>query len=148
MGRYLVHQSDATAKPIREYLEANGAQVAAIGQPVDWAVGFLGLTVLAEVKTPTGPMRPKQRDFVMSWVGAIWVLRDLIDAREMLDLMRRWAKDISLGQMARPEGARFIADEVPGWIRAQDRERALQSLEPIREETLGEARRRRPRRRG
>ena len=67
---------DANQQAIVEALRAAGAYVFIIGLPVDLLVGFLGRTMLVEVKTLTGKREPRakgytdlQRDFLASWTG-------------------------------------------------------------------------------
>ena len=89
MARHLVHRSDANAQQIRHYLEKHVASVVPIGQPVDWAVGYRGLTALVEIKTPTGRLRMAQVEFLSSFRGLVLVVRTEQQAKALLGHMAR-----------------------------------------------------------
>lgn len=89
MARYEIHRNDGNAKALIAYLEAHGASVARLDTPLDAAVGFLGVTVLVEIKTLKGKLRPKQADFLATWRGACRVIRSEADCDALLQDMRR-----------------------------------------------------------
>lgn len=98
MGRWHVHQRDGNAKALREVLVARGATVEDIDQPVDWLIGYHGLTAVAEVKRPKGKLRTGQEKFFAEFRGLARVLRTEADAHELLnyldDILRRCRKEI------------------------------------------------------
>lgn len=89
MARYEIHRNDGNAKALIAYLEAHGASVARLDRPVDVAVGFQGVTVLCEIKTPRGAIRASQKAFLESFRGAVRVIRSEADCDALLQDMRR-----------------------------------------------------------
>jgi hypothetical protein len=85
VGKYQVHQIDANQKSIMDYFQAHGFSVISIGRPVDLAVGKDFKTYLVEVKLPKAKLRPSQEKFLASWRGHAAVIRDLTDAKALID---------------------------------------------------------------
>ena len=94
MGKYHVHRSDTNATEILDWLEAHMASVSRSGRPTDAIVGYRGLSALVEIKTPKGKLRPSQKEFLMTWRGAVAVLRTTQDAEELLVWMEACARYI------------------------------------------------------
>lgn len=80
---------DATQAAIVDALRRYGASVEIIGLPVDLAIGCNGRTVLAEVKTETGKLKPHQAAFLDSWRGDACVLRSESDALALVRRLRQ-----------------------------------------------------------
>ena len=89
MGRYLVHRSDGNQSVIIQALQAVGAQVYPLGQPVDLLVGYKGRNWLLEVKTARGRLRNGQGVFLASWAGQAAVVRSVDDALDAIGVKRR-----------------------------------------------------------
>lgn len=75
MAKWSIHRSDANASALYAYLEARGCSVARIGRPLDALVGLRGRSVVVEVKTATGKLRPSQKSFARGFCGAWAVIR-------------------------------------------------------------------------
>lgn len=91
MGRYQTHRSDTNAETIIGWFERHGASVARSGRPTDVIVGFRGLTVLVEIKTRLGRLRPSQKTFLLTWRGAVAVIRTTAEAADLLEWMQACA---------------------------------------------------------
>lgn len=88
MARWQTHRSDGNAARLRAFLEAHGAQVDVIDTPVDWAIGYRGVSALAEVKTARGILRPNQKAFLDGYKGLSAILRTEADCEALLAQMR------------------------------------------------------------
>lgn len=88
MAKYSYHQVDANAGTLYAFLEAHGATVKRIGRPLDALVCYGGVTVLAEVKTLRGKIRPGQQKFLREWPGVARILRTEQDCLELLEEIR------------------------------------------------------------
>ena len=88
VGKYHVHRTDANAEELYDAARGLGMSVVKLGRPVDAALGAHGVTVLAEVKTKAGKLRPDQSDFLRDFQGWATVLRSVEDVialhREMV----------------------------------------------------------------
>ncbi len=84
MAKYRYHQIDANEPDIIAYLQARGAQVEKIGEPVDLLVTLQGNTGVAEVKTVRGKLRASQKAFLSRWRGITGVLRTDADCDALL----------------------------------------------------------------
>lgn len=105
MGRYHTHRSDANADVLIDWLEQHGASVARSGRPTDVIVGYRGLTVLVEIKTRLGRLRASQRAFLLTWRGAVAVIRTTEEATELLVWMRdcaEWIPEVTRCHKLRP----------------------------------------------
>lgn len=83
MARYSYHRLDKNHAEIRQALEQVGASVYP-GGPLDLIAAFKGHTVLLEVKTAKGKLRPSQRAFLASWQGCALVVRTAKEALEAI----------------------------------------------------------------
>lgn len=83
------YRSDTNQADIVAYLRKAGAVVSIIGQPVDLAVCYQGITTLCEVKGKTGKLNPDQEDFREAWPARLPVLRTTNDAKELLWSLQR-----------------------------------------------------------
>lgn len=83
MAKYSYHRLDANHAAIRQALEQVGATVYS-GGPLDLIAGFRGHTVLLEVKTAKGKLRPSQVAFLASWQGCAAVVRTVQEALEVI----------------------------------------------------------------
>ena len=89
MARYEVHQSDANAEAIYAAARKLGMSVSIINRPLDALIGAFGLTVVAEVKTPRGRLRPTQERFLEKFCGWAVVLRTVQDVVDLKGQMHR-----------------------------------------------------------
>jgi hypothetical protein len=80
-----VHQIDGNQQEIVDYLQAHGFSVESIGRPLDLIAGKDGRTYLIEVKRPKAKLRPTQEKFLAIWRGHAAVIRDLNDAKALID---------------------------------------------------------------
>ena len=80
MGKYHVHRNDANTDAIVEALEAVGATVTRLGNPLDLLVGRRGTNYLLEVKTASGKLRASQKRFLSLWRGQAAVVRSADEA--------------------------------------------------------------------
>jgi hypothetical protein len=85
MSKYQIHRIDGNQQAIMDYLQAHGFSVESIGRPLDLIAGKDGRTYLIEVKLPKGKLRPSQEKFLASWRGHAAVIRDLTDAKALID---------------------------------------------------------------
>ena len=85
MSKYHVHQIDGNQRVIMDYLQAHGFSVTSIGRPLDLIAGKDGFTYLIEVKLPKAKLRPTQERFLATWRGHAAVVRDLNDAKALID---------------------------------------------------------------
>lgn len=93
-------KADANQPEIVEAIRKLGGTVLHLhtlghGAP-DLAVGYGGLTMLAEIKDGSKPpsaqkLTPDEEKWHGSWTGGVYLIRDIEDAARMLDTMRRWA---------------------------------------------------------
>jgi hypothetical protein len=88
VGKYQVHQIDGNQQAIMDYLQAHGFSVESIGRPLDLLAGKDGRTYLIEVKLPKAKLRPSQEKFLASWRGHAAVIRDLTDAKALIEKHR------------------------------------------------------------
>ncbi len=65
---------DATQAEIIKALRKIGAAVEVIGLPVDLLVCFRGKTFLMECKTAEGKLTQYQKDFMLRWPGAVYIV--------------------------------------------------------------------------
>jgi hypothetical protein len=68
-----------------DYLQAHGFSVTSIGRPLDLIAGKDGKTYLLEIKLPKAKLRPSQVKFLATWRGHAAVIRDLTDAKALID---------------------------------------------------------------
>ncbi|HXE82907.1 MAG TPA: hypothetical protein VN513_06225 [Gemmatimonadales bacterium] len=80
---------DATQAAIVDAFRRYGASVDVIGLPVDLAVGYRGRTVLVEVKTQTGKLKPSQQAWLDAYRGAACVVRSEAEAVALVRQMGR-----------------------------------------------------------
>jgi hypothetical protein len=85
MGKFQVHQIDGNQREIFDYLQAHGFTVISIGRPLDALAGKDGKNYLIEIKRPKAKLRPSQEKFLASWRGHAAVIRDLSDAKALID---------------------------------------------------------------
>ena len=83
MRSHLPHRKDANHNKIKAALEEVGFSVLDLhtvgcGAP-DLLVSKLGLTCLAEVKTPTGKLNADQKRFIARWNGRVEILTSVDD---------------------------------------------------------------------
>jgi hypothetical protein len=91
---------DANQPAIVAALRAEGCTVAVLNDLVDLAVGFGGLTMLAEVKDGNKPLKKgRQQEFHDKWTGGVYMLRRVEDAKTCADTLKRWHKAIMTGGM-------------------------------------------------
>lgn len=82
---------DAGSQAIRAALRQAGADVAVIGQPLDWLVGYKGVNYLLEVKAPGARRRtdqPTQDAFLRTWREQAATVRCLADALRVIGAIR------------------------------------------------------------
>lgn len=75
-------RTDANQGEIQRALEAIGARVLYIKEPVDLLVGFRKRNVLLEVKTDAGRMTKAQEAFFATWNGEAHIVHDVQSALE------------------------------------------------------------------
>jgi hypothetical protein len=86
---------DANSKEVIDALRAAGASVVDVGQPLDLVVGYVGKTVLMEIKNPNSRYGRKgdngnQKDFKATWQGGAVATVDSAEAAlRVLGVMRR-----------------------------------------------------------
>ena len=85
MAKYAYHQIDGNQREIMDYFQAHGFSVISIGRPLDLIAGKDGRTYLIEVKLPKAKLRPTQEKFLATWRGHAAVIRDLNDAKALID---------------------------------------------------------------
>ena len=85
MSKYQVHQIDGNQREIMDYFQAHGFSWISIGRPLDALVGKDSHTYLVEIKKPKAKLRPSQEKFLASWRGHAAVIRDLTDAKALID---------------------------------------------------------------
>jgi Holliday junction resolvase len=85
MSKYQIHQIDGNQRAIMDYLQAHGFSVTSIGRPLDLIAGKDGKTYLLEIKLPKAKLRPSQVKFLATWRGHAAVIRDLTDAKALID---------------------------------------------------------------
>jgi hypothetical protein len=87
MSRFQIHQKDRNEDDLRAFLEAHGATVVKIQQPVDWLVFYRGSVAMVEVKMPGGKLRDSQDAFLRRWPGLWAILIGEVDCRWLLSVM-------------------------------------------------------------
>lgn len=90
---------DSNQPEIVEYLRSLGCSVwhthqLGKGFP-DIAVGFGGVTMLAELKDGSKPisaqkLTPDEEKFRITWKGCVYLIRSEEDAKNMVNTMKRW----------------------------------------------------------
>lgn len=76
---------DFSEADVIKVLEAGGAYVFRLHQPVDLLIGFRGRTYLAEVKTGKAQLNENQKKFIEAWNGgSVPILRNMDDAENWL----------------------------------------------------------------
>lgn len=79
---------DANEPEIVEALQAAGASVYRLDQPVDLAIGYKGKCIFAEVKLPGAKLNENQLKFFSEWRGSTPpILRSVDDALKLLEAM-------------------------------------------------------------
>lgn len=83
-------RKDNAKDTIVKALRDAGAYVYDLKQPVDLLVGFVGVTILVEVKTPGGDLAkkltPLQRKFAAEWPGGnLWIVSTPEEALSALE---------------------------------------------------------------
>jgi hypothetical protein len=80
---------DANEPAIVDALQAAGASVYRLDQPVDLLIGFRGKLLIAEVKIPDATLNPNQQWFFQTWKGPTPpILRSVDDALKLLEAMK------------------------------------------------------------
>lgn len=82
------HQRDANEQEIVKALQAKGAIVWRLndsGVP-DLLVGYRSVTILAEIKTAKGKLKPSQEAFFSTWLGGkACVIKTIEEAMDLLE---------------------------------------------------------------
>jgi hypothetical protein len=82
------NKRDANEPEIVEALQAAGASVYRLDQPVDLLIGYRGKCIIAEVKMPKAGPNKNQLKFFSEWRGATPpILRSVDDALTLLESM-------------------------------------------------------------
>ena len=123
-------QQDAVDLVRRTLLATVAVTTGVGGGFFDNVIGFQGLTVLAEMKTPGGALRPSQERFIREWKGGPLVVADSPEllVRQLIELDRRtppvrgipkrFTSDaLILECMKAAEGLILDNDELPALIR-------------------------------
>ena len=90
MRRYQ-QRVDQNQPAIVAALRKAGCSVAVLNDLVDLAIGYGGVTLLAEVKNGPKPLKKgRQAEFHASWTGGIRLLRSLGDVPPTVETLKRW----------------------------------------------------------
>jgi hypothetical protein len=79
---------DANEPEIVAALQAAGASVYRLDQPVDLLIGYRGRCIIAEVKLPKSSLNDNQQKFFASWRGPTPpILRTVEDAMRLIEAL-------------------------------------------------------------
>jgi hypothetical protein len=79
VSRFEIHQKDANAEQLKTLAEQLGMTVEVMQRPVDYLVGYKGLSIAVEIKTEKGKLRPSQVAFFDRFRGAAAIWRTAND---------------------------------------------------------------------
>lgn len=93
---------DANCAEIRDAFEKAGCSVDPTNDKWDLSVGFGGLTFLVEVKDGSKPpsrqrLTEREERFWSTWKGGVYLVRNVEDALQCAQTMKRWVGFINEG---------------------------------------------------
>ena len=86
---------DKNEPEIIETFKKSGFSVESLDTPCDLIVGYGKSSYLVEVKTTTGKLTKRQKDFVKDWKGDYFVVRTIDEANTLV----KWIKNNRIGEV-------------------------------------------------